>query len=77
MIAMTYSSASSTAGLYVDGSLYGSVSGTVGSTSEPLSLGQTSAGNQRFNGVIDGVSFFTKALTGADIASLYAAGKCP
>ena len=68
--------------LYVDGQLVGastSFSGDTGEGSSPLYLGRRGDG-QYFNGAVDEVSLYGRALGAGEVAAIYnagAAGKCP
>ncbi|MGA2241282.1 MAG: LamG-like jellyroll fold domain-containing protein [Verrucomicrobiota bacterium] len=69
--------------LYVDGTLDVSqpATGTILQNSSPLCIGQTAGSSGYFfNGLIDEVSIYNRALTTSEIQAIYAAGsggKCP
>jgi len=63
--------------LYINGVLYGSTvtQTNVGATSAPLRIGQQKNGSGRwFNGSIDDVRVYNRALSSSEVAALYAAG---
>ncbi len=67
--------------LYIDGVLKGtSARNTISTTTNPFRIGDTSNfGGTAFNGFIDEVDVFNRALTGEEIAAIYntgSAGKC-
>jgi hypothetical protein len=62
---------------YKNGALYESKSGTARdhtNVTDPLCIGSQNSGNAAFQGDIDDVSFFTRALTVAEIIYLYNTG---
>ncbi len=68
----------STAAMYFDGAFYNSTStfGTVSaSSSQALRIGRTDETGNVFNGGLDDVAFFRTALTGAQVQSLWQAGR--
>jgi serine/threonine protein kinase len=73
-IAMTYDGAFLK--LYVNGKLDGSagVSGPVLTSDQPLVIGGESPGPWNFNGLIDEVSLYDRALSEAEVSSIYQAG---
>ena len=78
-VGMTYDGASLK--LYVNGSLDGIVaaSGPITVTSEPLRIGGPSSGPWSFNGRVDEVSLYDRALSSSEIQAIYnagAGGKC-
>jgi hypothetical protein len=78
-IAMTYDNASLK--LYVNGALDGSVaaSGPIAPTTEPLRIGGAGSGSWFFNGRVDEVSLYERALSLAELQAIFnagAAGKC-
>ena len=64
-VAMTYDG--STLRLYVNGVLASSAAGTHGTNNNPLVLGQWSLGTEYWNGLIDEVRVYTRALTAGEI----------
>jgi hypothetical protein len=78
-VAMTYDGA--ILKIYVNGALDGSVAaaGSIAPTSEPLRIGGPGSGPWWFNGGVDEVSLYNRALSDAEVQAIYtagAAGKC-
>jgi hypothetical protein len=78
-VAMTYDN--STLKLYVDGALDGSVpaTGPIAPTTEPLRIGGAGSGPWFFDGRVDEVSLYDRALSAVEIQAIYnagAGGKC-
>lgn len=72
-VAMTFDG--STLKLYVNGALDGSVAGTPPSpTTQPFVIGGLTSGPFNFNGLVDEVSVYNRALTDAEVAQIYGAG---
>ena len=61
-------------GVLDDGPLLGAVPDSVPDNSIPLQIGARGNGAYKFNGTIDNVMIFNKALTPEEIAALYNAG---
>ena len=71
----------STLSLYVDGQLEGAraLSGTIQFSGDPLTIGRHNLAGRGFDGLIDEVEFFNRALSASEMQSIYdagAAGKC-
>jgi hypothetical protein len=64
-VAMTYDG--TTVRLYVDGVLASSATGTHGTNNNPLVFGQWSLGTEYWNGLIDEVRVYTRALTATEV----------
>jgi hypothetical protein len=76
-LAGVYDQSAGTMALYVNGLLTGQSSigpYQIGRTTEPLLIGGNSAEGPSFNGVIDEVTLYSRALSSNEIASIYAAG---
>ncbi|MGH7972481.1 MAG: LamG-like jellyroll fold domain-containing protein, partial [Limisphaerales bacterium] len=73
-VALTYDGAALK--LYVNGAQDGSlaVSGPIVATSQPVCIGGLTSGPWYFRGLMDEVSLYSRALSGAEIAAIYAAG---
>jgi len=73
-LAMTYDG--SVLALYVNGGMvaYGSLSGPIAASSDAFSIGGNSVWGEHFQGRIDEVSLYDRALSPAEVAALHAAG---
>jgi hypothetical protein len=79
-VAMTYDGAALR--LYLNGQLDGSiaVTGPITTTSNPLLIGGHAGGPWNFNGLVDELSLYNRALSQAEIQGIFnagSAGKCP
>lgn len=63
--------------IYVNGNLENTISltGTIQSSTTPLRIGSRTSGDRFFNGDIDEVAIYNRALTGTEISSRYNSGK--
>jgi len=75
--AITYNSSGNIIKCYKNGGLVGATSSDgnpIGTNSQPLAIGSNSGGTQNFNGLIDEVRIYSKALSSTEIQKRYAEG---
>jgi len=73
-VVVTYNSANGDMNLYLNGNLWENVAlspGAVGTSSDPLAIGKDGFYGDKFNGVVDEVSIFNRALTFDEVAQLF------
>jgi uncharacterized repeat protein (TIGR01451 family) len=76
LVTGTYDGA--TAILYVDGAMVAADTATApASVSLPLSMGKASGSGSLWNGVLDDMRLYSRALTGAEVSSLFSQGGAP